>query len=106
MQGATKGLGATTDKIDALVGRIDALLERESERNHITVTHTQAGMSGWSIAAVVACFFTSVMLLGLAMVVLPEIHDLRAWESIYGRDLAAVKQAQQGLLQREQKDKP
>lgn len=81
-------------KVDSLVGRIDAMLERiDKGSGHVQrVTVETKGMGAWAAAAVTACFFTSLMLIGLAIVIIPEVHDLRAWETIFGRDLAAMKQ--------------
>ena len=82
-----------TSKVDALVDRIDALLDSQARgQNAITVTHTQAGMGPWGAVAVTACLFTTLMVIALAIVILPDIHDLKAWQGVYGRDLSAMKQ--------------
>jgi len=65
---------------------------RRQERHGITVTHTQAGMGHWGAVAVTACLFTTLMVIALAIVILPDIHDLKAWQNVFGRDIAAMKQ--------------
>ena len=68
-----------TSKVDALVDRIDALLDAQMKGgNEITVTHTQSGMSAWGAAAITACFCTWF---GLILVML-DMHDMRAWMDI------------------------
>ena len=79
-------------QIGDLVGRLDSLIELQQARNSIVVTHTQAGMGVWGAVAVTACLFTTLMVISLAIVILPDIHDLKAWENVFGRDIAAMKQ--------------
>lgn len=89
-----------TSKIDALVDRIDALLDyQQNGKNAITVTHTQTGLGAWGAAAVTACFFSTLIVIALAIVIIPEIHDLRAWQTIFGRDISAMKQQMQQIQQ-------
>lgn len=90
-----------TSKIDALVDRIDALLEnQQAGRNDVRVTHTQTGMGAWGAAAVTACFFSTLIVIAFAIVVIPEIHDLRAWQTIFGRDISTMKQQMQQLQEK------
>ena len=69
------------DQVNALVGKVDAVIDRGG--NTQTVIHKTAGMGPWAAAAVTACFFTFLGLILLAMLILPDIHDLKAWSDIY-----------------------
>jgi hypothetical protein len=91
-----------TSKVDALVDRIDALLDhQQGGQNAITVTHTQAGVSSWwNVASVCACFFTIVMLIvinnnltsQIAELRNGEVRDLRAWSDQYRQQIATLRQ--------------
>ncbi|HKS95553.1 MAG TPA: hypothetical protein VJV74_05400 [Terriglobia bacterium] len=86
-------LAEKIDQLTARVGELVKLLAEDQGRGHVQkVIHQTQGMGAWGAAAVTACFFTSLMLIGLSIVVIPDLHDLKAWESIFGRDLAAIKQ--------------
>lgn len=69
------------DQVNALVGKMDAVIDRGG--NTQTVIHKTAGLGPWGAAAVTACFFTFLGLILLAMLILPDIHDLKAWSDIY-----------------------
>lgn len=69
------------DQVNALVGKMDAVIDRGG--NTQTVIHKTAGLGPWAAAAVTACFFTFLGLILLAMLILPDIHDLKAWSDIY-----------------------
>lgn len=91
-----------TSKIDALVDRIDALLDHQQKgQNAITVTHTQAGMGHWGAAAVASCFATYLTLIIFAVWSIFQINNLTAWKDVYGRELAAMKQQMTTLQQQE-----
>lgn len=70
------------DQVNALVGKMDAVIETRGS-NTQTVIHKTAGLGPWGAAAVTACFFTFLGLILLAMLILPDIHDLKAWSDIY-----------------------
>jgi len=74
---------------------LELVTELRQNRHGITVTHTQSGLSGWNIAAVTACFFTSLMLIALAIIIIPDIHDLRAWRDIHSAKIARLEAAQE-----------
>jgi hypothetical protein len=69
------------DQVNSLLGRMDEVLRHD--RGHTqTVVHKTAGMGPWGAAAVTACMFTFLGLILLAVVLVPEVHDLRAWNDI------------------------
>jgi hypothetical protein len=82
-----------------LVGRIDgliALLEtqdtgRSAQTQH--VVYESKGVGGLQAAALTACFLTYLSLIIFAIWSIFQINNLTAWEGVYGRDLAAIKQA-------------
>lgn len=69
------------DQVNALCARMDAVLASD-RGNTQTVVHKTAGMGAWGAAAVTACMFTFLGLILLSVVMIPEIHDLRAWNDI------------------------
>lgn len=69
------------DQVNALCARMDTLLAADRGQTQ-TVIHKTAGMGAWGAAAVTACMFTFLGLILLAVVVVPEVHDLRAWNDI------------------------
>lgn len=74
-------------RIDKLVDRIDALLDHQGSPHTQTVHHTASGIGAWGAAAVVACFCTWF---GLVLVVM-DIHDLRAWIDIFRGQITTLK---------------
>lgn len=77
------------DQVNALVGKMDAVIERGG--NTQTVIHKTAGLGPWAAAAVTACFFTFLGLILLAVALVPEIHDLRAWNDINRAKIAKLE---------------
>jgi hypothetical protein len=80
------------ETLNRLSDRMDAMVEHQDSKNHIQVTHTQAGPTGLLAAAVTACFCTIAMLILLAIIVLPELHDLRAWSDQYRGQINKLQQ--------------
>lgn len=103
-------MGVAKETIPELVGRIDgliALLEtQDTNRNHITVTHTQASNATFFVGiAVTACVATLALM--LAFIVIEnrsyahldnQVDQLRAWIDVHSREI--------GKLQAEQQKKP
>lgn len=74
-----------TVKVDLLVDQVNALLtkmDQVMERGHQsqTVIHKSEGMGAWGAAAVTACCFTFLGLILFAFIVLPDVHDLKAYQ--------------------------
>lgn len=78
------------DQVNALVGKMDAVIETRGS-NTQTVIHKTAGMGPWAAAAVTACFFTFLGLILLAVVILPDLHDLQAWQDIMRQKIAKLE---------------
>lgn len=91
------------DKLDGLCARIDSLLESHDKKGHVNVTHTQAGMGAWGGAAIAACFFSTLMVVALAIVVIPELHDDRAWLDQYRQQIAKMQAQIQNIQQQQEK---
>lgn len=71
------------DRVNALTDTIDKLIRHESSTTTQTVIHKSSGVGPWAAAAICACFFTFLGLILFALVVIPEMHDLKAWSDIY-----------------------
>lgn len=73
------------DQVNTLCAKMDAAMEAKGNNTagDVTVVHKTAGMGPWAAAAVTACFFTFLGLILLAMLILPDLHDLKAWSDIY-----------------------
>lgn len=78
------------DQVNALLGRMDDVLRQDRSQTQ-TVIHRTAGMGPWGAAAVTACMFTFLGLILLAVVVVPEVHDLRAWNDIIRAKIAGIE---------------
>ena len=78
------------DQVNALLGKMDEVLKAD-RGNTQTVIHKTAGMGPWGAAAVTACMFTFLGLIGLAVVLIPELHDLRAWNDINRAKIARLE---------------
>jgi len=66
--------------------------------NTNTVIHRTEGAGIGMIIGMVICATVSVMCVVLliigAIFIVPDIHDLQAWQGTFGRDLAAIKAVQ------------
>lgn len=83
--------------VERLVTRMDTYLDnQQTSAQTTTVIHRTAGVGPWAAAAITACFFTAIMLVGFAMIVLPELHDHKAWIDLYrgqiSKNQAAIEQ--------------
>lgn len=78
-------------RIDKLVDRMDAFLDHQQGGNVQTVIHKSTGIGPWGAAAVTACFMTFLGMILLAIVVIPELHDLKAWSDIYRSKIYALE---------------
>jgi hypothetical protein len=63
--------------------------------NTQTVIHKTQGMGTVGVICATVCVMCVVILILGAIIFVPDIHDLRAWQSTFGRDLAAIKAVQQ-----------
>lgn len=81
------------DQVNALLGRMDDVL-RHDGGNTQTVIHKTAGMGPWGAAAVTACMFTFLGLILFALVVLPTLHDLQAWQDVIRGKVSKLEASQ------------
>jgi len=79
---STVKLDLLVDQVNALCASMAAAMENRGN-NTQTVIHKTAGLGPWGAAAVTACFFTFLGLILLAIMILPDLHDLKAWSDIY-----------------------
>lgn len=87
---STVKLDLLVDQVNALCASMAAAMEARGN-NTQTVIHKTAGMGPWAAAAVTACFFTFLGLILLAVALVPEIHDLRAWNDINRAKIARLE---------------
>ena len=66
-------------------------LRLQGPGNTQTVYHQHSGMGAWGGAAVTACFCTIAMLIATLIVVVPQLHDLKAWEQIHQNHISALE---------------
>ncbi len=78
------------DQVNTLCAKMAAAMEARGN-NTQTVIHKTAGMGPWAAAAVTACFFTFLGLILLAVVILPDLHDLQAWQDIMRQKIAKLE---------------
>jgi hypothetical protein len=71
------------------------LAESVQNGTHQTVIHKQEGMGAVGILCACVCVFCALFIILGAVMIVPEIHDLKAWQGQFGRELAAMKAIQQ-----------
>jgi len=78
-----------------VVSRLETVVEKflqlHEGRNTQTVIHKTEGMGAWGAAAVTACFFTMLALVLFALVVLPDLHDIKAWQDIMRQKISKLE---------------
>jgi len=101
---------ATADQIreTAQVAREVADMVRElvssgARGNVQTVIHKTQGMGLVGVICATVCIMCVLFLILGAVVFVPDIHDLKAWQGTFGRDLAAIKAVQQQQEKERQK---
>lgn len=75
---------------EAVVGLVEEIRQRGGITQ--TIIHKSEGMGAWGAGAVAACFCTYLALIIFAVWTIFQVNNLTAWENVYGRDLAAMKQ--------------
>lgn len=87
------------DMVNQLCAKVDVSMEefrelvkqRGGNTQKFEATVKTAGMGPWAAAAVTACFFTFLGLILLAVVILPDLHDLQAWQDIMRQKIAKLE---------------
>jgi hypothetical protein len=98
MEAVTSELHAVTAEIRTLVDQIGS-----HERGTVQTVIHKSSMGGFIAGlAVAACLGSFWYTMDVARTIHNEIRDLTAWKDIYGRDLAAMKQA----ITQQQEKKP
>jgi class 3 adenylate cyclase len=90
---STVRMDLLVDQVNALLGRMDEVIRHDHGTTQ-TVIHKTAGMGAWGAAAVTACMFTFLGLILFALVVLPTLHDLQAWQDIMRQRISRIEAAQ------------
>jgi hypothetical protein len=88
---ATVRVDLVVDQVNALCAKIDQYMDRAPPGQNVHVTHRTPGMSAGMAAAVTACFFTFLGLILLAIVLIPDVHDLQAWSDILRAKVAKLE---------------
>lgn len=79
------------DATAAMFVEVVQALKEQHGGNTQTIVHHQAGMSVWGAVAVTSCIFTFLGLILFSLVVIPELHDLRAWSDIFRSKIYALE---------------
>jgi len=96
MAGADRVLADRVDALTARLGEVLDHLERlGTNSNTQRVLVQQSGIGPWQIAAVASCFFTMFALIIALVVIVPDIHDLRAWRDIHSAKIARLEVVQE-----------
>lgn len=80
-------IGAEIREVTLEIRQLLTHLAREPHQNVQTVIHRSEGVTPWVAAAITACFCTWF---GLILVML-DIHDLRAWVDVLKQRITAVE---------------
>lgn len=88
----TVKLDLLVDQVNALCAAMEAAVEKRSNNSQtVEVTHKTAGMGPWAAAAVTACFFTFLGLILLAILILPDLHDMKAWQDVMRQKITRLE---------------
>lgn len=79
------------ENIDQAMAEFRELAKTRGNSQTVEVTHKTAGLGPWAAAAVTACFFTFLGLILLAVIILPDLHDLQAWQDIMRSKIAKLE---------------
>lgn len=89
--------GEFIKKLDLLANRLDRLAEI-SERlvskdtsTQVVHIHKTEGVTNWGTAAIVACFCTWLFIIVFSVIIVADIHDIKAWSDINKNDIATIK---------------
>lgn len=80
------------DQVNVLCAKFDQYIDHKPGNSQTVVTHRTEGMSPWAGAAMAACFFTFLGLILFALIVIPEIHDLKAWSDVYRGGISILEE--------------
>lgn len=88
--------GRVGDKIDETTAKLEKLISSVERASHAlgntqTVIHRSEGPGPLLAAAIAVCFCTILGLIIFAVWVVPEIHDLKAWNDILRKDVARLQ---------------
>lgn len=79
------------EQIGRLAELVSKLVEGGGNSSVTTVIHKQAGPGGLLAAAVTACILTWAGLIVLAILLVPDIHDMRAWIAVHSAKIAVLE---------------
>jgi hypothetical protein len=93
---------AMSDKVHDAADTVLELAKLVKELAHggttNTVIHKTEGMGAVGILCACVCVFCALFIILGAVMIVPEIHDLRAWQDINRKDIARLQaQQQQGV---------
>lgn len=82
-------INQTTEKLERLIGTV----ERASRAfgNTQTVIHKSEGPGPLLAASIAVCGCTLLMMVLLVVWLVPEIHDMKAWQDILRKDVARLQ---------------
>ncbi len=92
LRALTQQMGAMTERLGEVLAHLESI---GSNQNTQRVLVQQSGIGPWQIAAVASCFFTMFALIIALVVIVPDIHDLRAWRDIHSAKIARLEAAQE-----------
>jgi hypothetical protein len=88
---STRRVDLLVDQVNLLCSKFDEMIERAPPGQIVTVTHRTHGIGAWTAAAVTACFFTFLGLILVAIMLVPDVHDLQAWSDILRSKVARLE---------------
>lgn len=84
-----------TDQMIDLTNLVRTVIESMPAGNTQTVIHKQQGMGFVGVICASVCVMCVVVLILGAIVFVPDLHDIKAWQDILRRDVARLQATQQ-----------
>jgi hypothetical protein len=79
------------DQVGDLASSVRELVDRIPQGQTQTVIHKTQGMGMVGVVCATVCVMCVVVLILGAIIFVPELHDLRAWQDINRRDIARLQ---------------
>ncbi len=84
-----------TEQARQVTELVKTFIERMPSGHTQNITYRVEGVGWIGMFSAVICVICLLVLLFAAIIFVPDLHDIRAWQGTFGRDLAAMKAVQQ-----------
>lgn len=79
-----------TKQVSRLAEISEKIISKDTSSQVVHI-HKTEGATNWGTAAIVACFCTWLFIIVFSVIIVADIHDLKAWSDINKNDIATIK---------------